>query len=120
MEGKRIHIGTPEAKIQMRAVDKGEGSMAISYRLDDTRAYVLIDTEPDMTGRVVQSLRCRKDVHLADAINGPHGVIAVVEGNNASAVATSILLSIRKLQGVKDITVYLAVPQREERAPARD
>jgi DNA-binding Lrp family transcriptional regulator len=90
--------------------------MSVGLSLNDTRAYVLIDSEPEMTDRVVQSLRGRGDVRMADAINGPHDVIAVIEGSNASAVATAILMSIRKLHGVKDITVYLATPQREESA----
>jgi nitrate reductase NapAB chaperone NapD len=90
--------------------------MSVGLSLSDTRAYVLINSDPEMTDRVVQSLRCRRDVRLADAINGPHDVIAVVEGSNASAVATAILASIRKLEGVRDITVYLATPQREESA----
>lgn len=76
----------------------------------ETRAYVLIDTEPDMTARVVRSLRRREDVLMADAVNGPHGVIAVVEGRNASEVATTILMNIRKLNGVRDFTVFTAVP----------
>jgi hypothetical protein len=89
--------------------------MSIGLSLVDTRAYVLIDSDPEMTDRVVQSLRCRRDVRLADAINGPHDVIAVIEGSNASAVATAILSSIRKLQGVKDITVYLATARKGEK-----
>jgi hypothetical protein len=93
-----------------------EGIMSVGLSLGDTRAYVLIDSDPEMTDRVVKSLRCRRDVRLADAINGPHDVIAVVEGSNASAVATAILSSIRKLQGVKDITVYLAAARKGEKA----
>jgi DNA-binding Lrp family transcriptional regulator len=83
----------------------------------DTRAYVLIDTEPDMAARVIRSLRRRDDVLLADAVNGPHDVIAVVEGRNASAVATTILMNIRKLDGVRDFTVYTVVPLSAVRAP---
>jgi hypothetical protein len=94
---------------------QAEDSMSSDLNLGDTRAYVLIDSDPEMTDCVVQSLRCRRDVRLADAINGPHDVIAIVEGSNASAVATAILASIRKLEGVRDITVYLAAPQKEEK-----
>jgi nitrate reductase NapAB chaperone NapD len=86
----------------------------------DTRAYVLIDTEPNMTARVVRNLRRRDDVLMADAVNGPHGVIAVVEGRNASEVATTILMTIRKLDGVRDFTVYTAVPQGTTPAPVSD
>jgi hypothetical protein len=86
----------------------------------DTRAYVLIDTEPAMTARVVRNLRHRDDILMADAVNGPHGVIAVVEGRNASEVATTILLNIRKLNGVRDLTVYTAVPHTAARAAVAD
>lgn len=84
--------------------------MSVGLSVGDTRAYVLIDADPEMTDRIIQSLRGRRDVRLADAINGPHNVIAVIEGNNASALAAAILVSIRKLKGVRDITVYLAMP----------
>jgi hypothetical protein len=72
------------------------------------RAYVLIDTEPEMTRSVVRSLRTRKEVRLADTINGPFRAIAVVEGDSASAVAGAILVGIRRLKGVRDVVVYLA------------
>ncbi len=77
------------------------------------RAYVLIDTEPEMSRSVVLSLRARKDMRLVDAINGPFSVIAVVEGDSASAVAGAILVGIRKLKGVRDVVVYLATPEDE-------
>ena len=86
----------------------------------DTRAYVLIDTEPGMSARVVRNLRRRDDVVLADAVNGPHGVIAVVEGRNASAVATTILMTIRKLDGVLDLKVYTVVPDHAARTTVSD
>lgn len=87
--------------------------MSISKNLAHTRAYVFIDTEPGRVTRVVQSLRGRLDIPLIDAINGPHNAIAVVEGNNASAVAKAILVDIRKLAGVRNVTVYLATPEEE-------
>jgi len=92
--------------------------MAMSHSSNETRAYVLIDTEPGMTATVVASLRSRGDVRLADAVNGPHGVIAVVAGRDASAVATTILMNIRRLAGVRDFTVYAAVPEGAETAPS--
>ncbi len=81
------------------------------------RAYVLIDTEPEMTRSVVRSLQTRKDVHLVDTINGPFSAIAVVEGQSASEVAATILVSIRRLKGVKDVVVYLAAPEIEVALP---
>lgn len=92
--------------------------MAMSHPKNETRAYVLIDTDPGMTATVVAGLRSRSDVRLADAVNGPHGVIAVVTGRDASAVATTILMNIRRLAGVRDFTVYAAVPEGAEPAPS--
>ena len=86
----------------------------------DTRAYVLIDTEPEMTARVVRNLRHRDDILMADAVNGPHSAIAVVEGRNASEVATTILMTIRKLDGVRDLTVYTAAPHSTAPAAVSD
>ncbi len=74
------------------------------------RAYVLIDTEGDRTGDIVSNLRRRPGVTLADVINGPYRAIAVVEGNDISAMAKTILLDIRRLSGVKDIIVYMTQP----------
>ena len=87
--------------------------MSMAKNSVGTRAYVLIDAEPDQVTKVVASLRGRLDVPLVDAINGPYSAIAVVEGSNASTVAKSILVDIRKLSGVKNITVYLATPEDE-------
>jgi hypothetical protein len=78
------------------------------------RAYVLIDTEPEMTRSVVRSLRTRRDISLADIINGPFNAIAVVEGDSASAVAGAILVGIRRLKGVRDVIVYLATHETKE------
>ena len=77
-----------------------------------TRAYVLIDTEPGMAASVVRDIRS-KGISQADVINGPHGAIAIVQGNNASEVAVTILASIKKLDGVKGVTVYLAEAEQE-------
>jgi hypothetical protein len=84
----------------------------------DIRAYVLIEVEPGMASSVVSNLRGRRAVALADEISGPYSAIAVVEGNSPSAVATAILMDMKKMSGVKDITVYLAVSKGEVAAHA--
>jgi nitrate reductase NapAB chaperone NapD len=81
------------------------------------RAYVLIETKPEMARSVVQSLQKRPDIRSVDAINGPFNVIAVVERDSASSMATAILVEIKKLPGVADVIVYLAEPKEEWRLP---
>ena len=80
------------------------------YEANNTRAYVLIDTQPGMTGDVVRNLR-ENGVQLADSINGPHDAIALIQGDSPSDVAVLILNKVRKMDGVKDVTVYLVTEQ---------
>lgn len=79
-----------------------------SQQVKGTRAYILVDTEAAKAAEVVEILRGRADICLADVVNGPYKVIAVVQGMNTSEVAKTILIDIRKLSGVKDLIVYTA------------
>ena len=83
------------------------------------RAYVLIETQPEMTWNVVRNLRRKRNIRSVDAINGPFGVIAVVEGDSPSSVATGILVGIKKARGVKDIVVYLVETKEEGYPPQK-
>lgn len=94
-----------------------KGATGNTKKLPGTRAYVLIDADPEMAPKVVQTLRGRGDIALVDMINGPYSAIAVVEGKEPSTVAAAILGGIRKLSAVRDITVYMAVSEREIAAP---
>ncbi|MFH1169297.1 MAG: hypothetical protein V1691_01245 [Chloroflexota bacterium] len=75
------------------------------------RAYVLIDTEADRAFEVVKSLRTQLGIPMADIVDGPYRVIAVIESNNIAAIAKKVLVDIRKLSGVKDLIVYMARPE---------
>jgi len=77
------------------------------------RAYVLVDTERGRASEVVRSLRSQPLVTAADVVNGPYRVIAVIEGSNISTLAKTILVDVRKLDGVKDIIVYMSMPEEE-------
>ena len=82
------------------------------------RAYVLIDAAEDRAERITAELRKKPDVLLADVINGPHPVIACIEGASPSSIAQTILFDIRKIKGVKDLTVYLGIENgRKEYSP---
>ena len=81
------------------------------------RAYVLIDTDEDKAGEIVNNLRYKLGVTLADVINGPYRAIAVVESQDISAMAKTILMGIRRLSGVKDIIVYMTPLENGDAPP---
>ena len=71
-------------------------------------AYIFIDSLPERADVITDSLRKKESVILADVINGPHNVVAVLEGMDAAALAKTVVFEIRKMQGVQDVTVYIA------------
>jgi DNA-binding Lrp family transcriptional regulator len=73
------------------------------------RAYVLIDAARKSLKKIITELRQRPGVIVADVINGPHPVIACLEADNPAALAQAVLFDIRKIEGVKDLTVYLSM-----------
>jgi DNA-binding Lrp family transcriptional regulator len=73
------------------------------------RAYVFIDAARKSTKKITAELRQRPEVIVADVINGPHPVIACLEAENPATMAEVILFDIRKIDGVKDLTVYLSM-----------
>ena len=77
------------------------------------RAYVFIKTKPGMACSVVHNLESKECIRLVDAINGPYGAVAVVEGDSTSSVAVAILMGIKKIEGVLDVVVYLAERKAE-------
>jgi nitrate reductase NapAB chaperone NapD len=78
------------------------------------RAYVLIDTDEDRASEISNKLRGMPGVAMADMVNGPYRVMAVLEGNNLSTIAKTVVVDIRKLDGVKDLVVYTALPALED------
>ena len=77
------------------------------------RAYVLIDASLDNARRIAVKLRQRSGVLLADVVNGPHPIIALLEGNDPSIIAQTVLFDIRKIEGVTDLTVYLTSEEQK-------
>jgi hypothetical protein len=72
------------------------------------RAYILIDASLDNAGRIAKELRQKPGVLLADVVNGPHPVIALLAGDDPATIAQTLLFDIRKIEGVTDLTVYLS------------
>jgi hypothetical protein len=83
------------------------------------RAYILIDTSNGNAREIVAELRQRPGVLLADVINGPHPVIALMEDDDPSTIAQAILFDIRRIKGINDLTVYLSTEEQQE-IPARE
>ena len=77
------------------------------------RAYVLIDVAENRALEVARSLRDDFSLSTVDVINGPYRVIAIVEGDNISAMVKTILVDIKRLNAVKDIVVYVSIPEEE-------
>ena len=73
------------------------------------RAYFLIDVESGCELRVAQLLREKLGIALADAVSGPHDVIAVVEGSDVGGTARICVSDIRRIQGVRYATACFAV-----------
>ena len=77
------------------------------------RAYVLIDASRKSLKKITAELRQTTGVIVADVINGPHPVIACIEAESPATMAEVILFDIRKIDGVKDLTVYLSMDDQD-------
>jgi nitrate reductase NapAB chaperone NapD len=89
------------------ALDRGQNTIPM-------RAYVLIDASLDNAGKIAAELRQRPGVLLADIVNGPCPIIALIEGDDPSTIAQTILFDIRKVEGVIDLTVYLSTEEQKD------
>lgn len=79
------------------------------------RAYVLIDVKEDSAAEVAKYLREDLGLATVDVINGPYRVIAVVEGRSISSMARTIVGDMKRLSAVRDIVVYMSVPEEKTR-----
>ncbi len=79
------------------------------------RAYVFVDSLPGNASNIVGRVAKISGVVMADAINGPHSAIVVVEDASLTDIAKTILFKIKKIEGVRDITVYLSARAKKER-----
>jgi hypothetical protein len=77
------------------------------------RAYVFIDSTRKAAAKIATELQKKPKVVAADVVNGPYPVIACVEADNSASMAQSILFDIRKIEGVKDLTVYLSMDDQD-------
>ena len=73
------------------------------------RAYVLIETSVGKTKDVALALRKVKGVKEVNAVTGPYDVIAVVEGEDMTAVGNLVTNDIHPVGGIERTVTCLAV-----------
>jgi len=73
------------------------------------RAYLLIDVADGRALHVAESLRQKPDVAFADAVTGPHRVIAILQQGDAKAIVYTALEDIRAIKGVSGVTTCHAI-----------
>ena len=78
------------------------------------RAYVFIDSTKKAAGRIAAELQKQPRVLTADVINGPHPVIACVQADSSALMAQTVLFDIRKIEGVKDLTVFMSTDGQDD------
>jgi hypothetical protein len=80
---------------------------------EKVNAYVFVDCLQEKAYDIASILRKTDGVILADAINGPHNIIAVLQSLEAASLAKTVVFGIRKMKGVQNVTVYLAMNKEE-------
>ncbi|MBE0479679.1 MAG: Lrp/AsnC ligand binding domain-containing protein [Dehalococcoidia bacterium] len=73
------------------------------------RAYILIETSVGKTRDVVTALGKVKGIKEANAVTGPYDVIAVVEGQDLTAVGNLVTNEIHPVTGIARTVTCLAV-----------
>ena len=73
------------------------------------RAYLLIDVADGRALHVAELLRKKPGVAFADAVTGPHRVIAILQQRDAKAIVHTALEDIRAIKGVSDVTTCHAI-----------
>ena len=74
------------------------------------KAYLLIDVDDKgKANQIAELLRQKPSVVLADAVTGPHDVIAVLEGWDTGEYNLQTLACIRKVEGVRYVTACFTV-----------
>jgi len=74
------------------------------------KAYLLIDVDNGVKAAQVAEALCKKPCTIfADAVTGPHDVIAVLEGWDVGGQGFSTLSDIRAIKGIRYVTACLAI-----------
>lgn len=76
------------------------------------RAYVLVQAEPQLAGRVASEIRDLGQVISCDALVGPYDAIAVIEGLDLDELGKTVVSRIQLIDGVTR-TLTCAIVQLE-------
>jgi DNA-binding Lrp family transcriptional regulator len=74
-----------------------------------TKAFILIETIPGETKRVVTALAKLEGVKSVDPVTGPYDAIAVVEGANLGAIGNVVTNGIHPITGITRTVTCLAL-----------
>lgn len=77
--------------------------------MSSRKAYVLIQAETGKAESVVKSLRSKPGVASADLVVGPHDVVAVLSGQDADAIARTVVNDIQAIRGVQRTLTYMVI-----------
>jgi DNA-binding Lrp family transcriptional regulator len=64
------------------------------------KAYVLIQTEPGKTARVVEAVLQVKGVTAAEGVTGPYDVVALAEARSLDELIRQVIGGIQGIEGV--------------------
>ena len=74
------------------------------------KAYLLIDIDNSVKASQVAEALCNNPcIIFADAVTGPHDVIAILEGWDVRGQGISAVADIRALKGISYVTACFAV-----------
>jgi DNA-binding Lrp family transcriptional regulator len=76
-----------------------------------TKAFVLIETAVGGTRGVTHDLKQLGVVKSVDTVTGPYDLIAIVEGENVSAIGDLVMDKIQPVSGIFRIVTCLAYPK---------
>jgi DNA-binding Lrp family transcriptional regulator len=66
----------------------------------DLQAYVLVQVEPQLAGRVAAEIRDLAQVVSCDVLAGPYDAIAVVEGPDLDEIGKTVVSRMQLIDGV--------------------
>jgi DNA-binding Lrp family transcriptional regulator len=64
------------------------------------QAYVLVQAEPRLAGRVVAAIRELEQVLSCEVLAGPYDAIAIVAGPDLNALGNTVVSRIQLIEGV--------------------
>jgi DNA-binding Lrp family transcriptional regulator len=74
-----------------------------------TKAYLLVETAVGKTRGVANTLRGLSGIETVDVVTGPYDIIAVINGDDMSAVGTLVTEGVHTVQGVVRTVTCVAV-----------